>query len=73
MPIQKLNKQLLGASSLVIEMAVLVLVAAFAANWLDQQLESSPIMLLLGLGSSLVLGIIRLIRTVERINKSDEE
>ena len=74
MPASKLQKQLMGASGMVMEMAVLVILGALAGNWLDNRLDTSPLLLLAGLGSALILGMTRIIRTIDRLSKdpSDE-
>ena len=59
---------------MVMEMAVLVILGALAGNWLDNRLDTSPLLLLAGLGSALILGMTRIIRTIDRLSKdpSDE-
>ena len=69
MPASKLQKQLMGVSGMVMEMAVLVILGALAGNWLDSQLQTSPLILLLALGAALVLGMSRIIRTLDRLSK----
>ena len=69
MPPSKLQKQLIGASGMVMEMTVLVILGALTGGWLDRQLDTSPLLLLLALGAALVLGMIRIIRTIDRLSK----
>ena len=69
MPASKLQKQLMGVSGMVMEMAVLVILGALAGSWLDSQLQTSPLILLLALGAALVLGMSRIIRTLDRLSK----
>ena len=69
MPASKLQKQLMGASGMVLEMAVLVIISGYVGNWADNQLQTSPLLLLLALGSGLILGMIRIIRTIDRLNQ----
>ena len=73
MPASKLQKQLIGASSMVMEMAVMVILGAFAGGWLDRQLSTSPLILLLALGAALVLGMTRIIRTIDRLSKDSPD
>ncbi|MFT5679512.1 MAG: F0F1-type ATP synthase assembly protein I [Myxococcota bacterium] len=69
MSASKLQKQLMGASGMVMEMSVLVILGALVGNWLDSQLQTSPLLLLLALGAALVLGMTRIIRTTDRLSK----
>ncbi len=69
MPAPKLQKQLVGASAMVLEMAVLIILAALAGGWLDNKASTSPLMLLLCIGGALVVGMYRLIHTANRFNE----
>lgn len=55
-------QRMFRASAMVTELAVLVLVAAFAGAWLDGRLGSSPLFLLLCSTLALVAGLYRIIR-----------
>lgn len=70
MSASKLQKQLIGVSGMVMEMAILVILGALVGNWLDSQLQTSPLLLLLALGAALVLGMTRIIRTIDRLTKA---
>ena len=72
----KLQKQLLGVSGMVLEMTFLVIISALAGGWIDEKLQTSPLLLLLALGAALVLGMTRIIRTIDRLSapaSSDED
>jgi len=54
---------------MVMEMTILVILGAATGSWLDNQLHTSPLLLLLALGAALVLGMTRIIRTIDRLSK----
>jgi len=69
---KKLQTQLLGASAMVMEMAVITLLGAFAGNWLDGQLHTSPLMLMLLLCGGLTFGMYRLLQRLHQLQSTDD-
>lgn len=69
---RKLQTQLMGASAMVTEMALFVLAAAFAGNWADEQLQTSPLLLILGIVGGFTLGMTRLLKTLQRLDRDHE-
>ena len=72
MPNNKLQKQLMGASAMVAEMSVLILAAAFAGSWADEQLSTSPLLLILGIFGGLALGMMRLLNTLNHLDRDQQ-
>ncbi len=70
MSTSKLQKQLIGVSGMVMEMTILVILGALVGGWLDSQLQTSPLFLLFALGAALILGMTRIIRTIDRLTKA---
>jgi F0F1-type ATP synthase assembly protein I len=69
MPNNKLQKQLMGASAMVAEMSVLILAAAFAGGWADKLLNTSPLLLILGIFGGLAFGMMRLLKTLDKLDR----
>ncbi len=70
MSTSKLQKQLIGVSGMVMEMTILVILGALVGGWLDSQLQTSPLFFLFALGAALILGMTRIIRTIDRLTKA---
>lgn len=66
---KRLHKQLMGASVMVTEMSLLILAAAFAGRWIDQTLNTSPFLLFLGIFGGLILGMMRLLKTLQKLDQ----
>lgn len=69
MSTKKLHKQLIGASAMVMEMSILILLFGFAGSWLDRSFSSSPLLLFVGVVIGLILGMYRLITTLNRLDR----
>ena len=54
------------------ELGVLVVVGALAGSWLDEQLGTSPLFLMLLSLTALVGGMIRVHRTLQRLDAENE-
>jgi F0F1-type ATP synthase assembly protein I len=65
-------KGMVRASALVFELGVLVVVGALAGSWLDEQLGTSPLLLMLLSLTALVGGMIRVHRTLQRLDAENE-
>ena len=64
-----LQKQLMGASAMVTEMSLLIVAAAFAGRWLDEKLNTSPFLLIVGIFGGLTLGMMRLLQTLQTLDR----
>ena len=56
---------------MVLEMGILIVGGAFVGAWLDDVLSTSPLMLLLLSTGMLVLGIYRIHRVIDQLEKPD--
>jgi F0F1-type ATP synthase assembly protein I len=65
-------KGMVRASAMVFELGVLVVVGALAGSWLDGQLGTSPLLLMLLSLAALVGGMIRLHRTLQRLDAEND-
>ena len=65
-------KGMVRASAMVFELGVLVVVGALSGSWLDGQLGTSPFLLMLLSLAALVGGMIRLHRTLQRLDAENE-
>ncbi len=65
-------KVMARASAMVLEMGILVVVGAFSGNWLDERLGTSPLFLLCLSMAMLAAGIIRILRTLEHDQDTDD-
>ena len=65
-------KGMVRASAMVFEIGVLVVVGALAGSWLDGQLGTSPLLLMLLSLAALVGGMIRLHRTLQRLDAEND-
>jgi len=59
------------ASAMVVELAVLVLLAAALGGWIDGFLDTAPLFLLLSSFAALLAGVYRIIRTLETPKNGD--
>jgi F0F1-type ATP synthase assembly protein I len=64
-------KAMARASAMVLEMGILVVVGAFSGNWLDGRLGTSPLFLLCLSMAMLAAGILRILRTLEHDQDTD--
>jgi len=62
----------MGASAIVTEMSLLIVAGAFAGYWLDDNLGTSPFLLLLGIVGGLIVGMTRLLTTLNRLTGDNE-
>ena len=60
------------ASAMVLEMGILVVGGVFAGSWLDEALNTSPLMLLLLSTGMLVVGIVRIHHIISRLESSHD-
>lgn len=60
------------ASAVVTEMAVTVVAGVFIGSWLDTQLDLSPILLLTSTLGALIVGMVRLTRSVQKLTATDD-
>jgi len=65
-------KVMARASAMVLEMGILVVVGAFSGNWLDGRLGTSPLFLLCLSMAMLAAGILRILRTLEHDQDTDD-
>ena len=65
-------KVMVRASAMVLEMGILVVVGAFSGNWLDGRLGTSPLFLLCLSMALLAAGILRILRTLEHDQDTDD-
>jgi F0F1-type ATP synthase assembly protein I len=65
-------KVMARASAMVLEMGILVVVGVFSGNWLDGRLGTSPLFLLCLSMAMLAAGIIRILRTLEHDQDTDD-
>ena len=65
-------KVMARASAMVLEMGILVVVGAFSGNWLDVRLGTSPLFLLCLSMAMLAAGILRILRTLEHDQDTDD-
>lgn len=65
-------KGMVRASAMVFELGVLVVVGALTGSWLDGQLGTSPLLLMLLSLAALVGGMIRLHRTLQRLDAEND-
>jgi F0F1-type ATP synthase assembly protein I len=65
-------KGMVRASAMVFELGVLVVVGALAGYWLDGQLGTSPFLLTALSLASLVGGMIRIHRTLQRLDAEND-
>ena len=68
MSAKNLQKQLIGAAAMVTEMAILTIAGGFAGEWLDKQLQTSPLLLFVGILAGFLLGMYRLYTTLKRLD-----
>lgn len=66
------RKQLLRASAMVTEMAVLALLGILAGAWLDRTLQTSPLFLLLLSLLAFAAGMVRLLRAVNASSQRND-
>lgn len=65
-------KVMARASAMVLEMGILVVVGAFSGSWLDGRLGTSPLFLLCLSMAMLAAGILRILRTLEHDQDTDD-
>ena len=61
-----------GAMSMAAELAVTVTLGVFAGAWLDARLHTEPFLLLALALLALIVGFVRLTRTMQRSDSSDD-
>ncbi|MFT4974147.1 MAG: F0F1-type ATP synthase assembly protein I [Myxococcota bacterium] len=67
-----LQKQLLGIAAMTTEMAILIIAAAFTGGWADDNLQTSPLFLILGITGGFALGMTRILRTLNHLDREHE-
>ena len=65
---QKLGR----ATAIVTEMAATVVAGVFAGSWVDEQVGLSPLFLLTLTLGSLIVGMVRLTRSVQKLTANDD-
>ena len=68
----KTLKAMARASAMVLEMGILVVGGAFFGDWLDGRLGTSPLFLLCLSMAMLAAGILRILRTLEHDQDTDD-
>ena len=60
------------ASAIVTEMAVTVVAGVFAGSWVDDSFHLSPVFLLTFTLGALIVGMVRLTRSVQKFSANDD-
>lgn len=60
------------ATATITEMVVTVVVGVFAGSWVDHKLDLSPVFLLSLTLGALIVGMVRLTRSVQKLSASDD-
>jgi len=60
------------ATAVITEMAVTVVAGVFTGSWVDQKLDFTPVFLLSFTLGALIVGMVRLTRSVQKLSASDD-
>jgi len=60
------------ATAVITEMAVTVVAGVFAGSWIDDQLGLTPVFLLSITLGALIVGMVRLTRSVQKLTANDD-